>query len=72
MKAAAWRSLMMFDLFVIDLCWKTTMLSCVATSCKELYQCNPALPSGYYNIVTPQGVERVYCEMNTTNCGNTT
>ena len=44
----------------------------VATSCKELYQCNPALPSGYYNIRTPQGVERVYCEMNTTNCGNIT
>ena len=44
----------------------------VATSCKELYQCNPALPSGYYNITTPQGVERGYCEMNTTNCGNIT
>ena len=42
------------------------------TSCKELYQCNPALPSGYYNIWTPQGVERVYCIMNTTNCGNIT
>ena len=55
------------------------MLSCcnilcerVATSCKELYQCNPALPSGYYNIWTPQGAERVYCIMNTTNCGNIT
>ena len=44
----------------------------LTTSCKELHQCNPALPSGYYNIVTPQGVERVYCEMNTTNCGNIT
>ena len=43
-----------------------------ATSCKELYQCNPALPSGYYNITTPQGAERVYCEMNTTNCGSMT
>ena len=42
------------------------------TSCKELYQCNPATPSGYYNISTPQGEERVYCEMNTTNCGNIT
>ena len=42
----------------------------VATSCKELYQCNPALPSGYYNITTPQGAERVYCKMNTTNCGD--
>ena len=43
-----------------------------SSSCKELYQCNPALPSGYYNITTPQGVERVYCDMNTTNCGNIT
>ena len=42
------------------------------TSCKVLYQCNPALPSGYYNITTPQGVERVYCDMNTTNCNNIT
>ena len=42
------------------------------TSCKELYQCNHALPSGYYNITTPQGAERVYCVMNTTNCGNIT
>ena len=44
----------------------------IATSCKELYQCNPALPSGYYNITTPQGVERVYCDMGTNNCGNIT
>ena len=44
----------------------------VATSCKQLYQCNPALPSGYYNITTPQGVEKVYCVVNTTNCGNIT
>ena len=42
------------------------------TSCKELYQCNPATPSGYYNITTPQGVERVYCQMDITNCGNIT
>ena len=41
-------------------------------SCKELYRCNPNTPSGYYNITTPQGVERVYCEMNTTNCGSIT
>ena len=41
----------------------------VATSCKELYQCNPALPSGYYNITTPHGAKRVYCDMDTTNCG---
>ena len=42
----------------------------IVTSCKELYQCNPALPSGYYNITTPQGAERVYCVMNTSNCGD--
>ena len=55
-------------------CCNTLSSECerVATSCKELYQCNPALPSGYYNITTPQGVERVYCDMNTTNCGNIT
>ena len=34
----------------------------IATSCQELYQCNPAAPSGHYNIRTPQGVERVYCK----------
>ena len=44
----------------------------LSTSCKELYQCNPELPSGYYKIMTPQGVERVYCKMNTTNYGNIT
>ena len=44
----------------------------IITSCKELHQCNPALPSGYYNITTPQGAERVYCVLNTTNCGNIT
>ena len=55
-------------------CCNTSSSECerVATSCKELYQCNPALPSGYYNITTPQGAERVYCVMNTTNCGNIT
>ena len=42
------------------------------TSCKVLYQCNPALPSGYYHIWTPQGVKRVYCEMDTTDCGDIT
>ena len=55
-------------------CCNTSSSECerVATSCKELYQCNPALPSGYYNITTPQGAERVYCDMNTANCGNIT
>ena len=55
-------------------CCNTSSSECerVATSCRELHQCNPALPSGYYNITTPQGAERVYCDMNTTNCGNIT
>ena len=44
----------------------------IATSCRELYQCNPSIPSGYYSFRTLQGVERVYCEMATTNCGNIT
>jgi len=52
----------------------TQLLQCAAIydSCKELHECNPALPSGYYNIRTPQGAERVFCEMNTRNCGNIT
>ena len=58
------------EIRILSYCNK--LCECVATSCKELYQCNPALPSGYYNITTPQGVERVYCEMNTDNCGNIT
>ena len=29
----------------------------MAVSCQELYQCNPALPSGYYNITPTQVVE---------------
>ena len=49
-----------------------TLCERFATSCKELYECNPALPSRYYNIWTPQGVERVYCVMSTANCGNIT
>ena len=42
------------------------------TSCKELYQSNPALPSGKYNIKPRQKKKRVYCEMNTINCGDIT
>ena len=43
-----------------------------STSCKELYQCNPALPSGYHQVWTLQGKKTVYCEMNISNCGNIT
>ena len=44
----------------------------IPTSCKVLFQCNPALPSGYYNISTPKGVKSVYCNMSTSNCGDIT
>ena len=53
----------------------TQLLKCyqpkaTPTSCKELHQCDPTTPSGHYNINTPQGVKRVYCEMETNNCGD--
>ena len=44
----------------------------IATSCKDLHQCNPSISSGYHKIRTPQGFKRVYCEMETNNCGNIT
>ena len=37
------------------------------SSCKEVYE-NNCTESRYYNILTPRGVKRVYCEMNGTNC----
>ena len=43
-----------------------------APSCKVIYQHNPNTPSGYYWISTDVGPQRLYCEMNTTRCGNTT
>ena len=48
---------------------KKELLKCAfRSSCKELYECDPKLPSDYYEIWTPKGVKRVYCEMNGTNC----
>ena len=41
----------------------------VPTSCKELYQCNPTTPSGYYDIRTPHGQKRVFCKIDNTDCG---
>ena len=43
----------------------------VSTSCKELYQCNPTTPSGYYYIRMPRAHEwkRVFCKMDNMNCG---
>ena len=44
-----------------------------ATSCKEIYQCSPTAPSGYYWVRNATGdATQVFCEMNTTNCGNIT
>ena len=43
-----------------------------ATSCKEVQQCNSSAPSGYYWIRSGEGVVRVYCVMETKNCGNIT
>ena len=42
-----------------------------AASCKEIYDCNPNSPSGYYwRDSSPP--ELMYCAMNLTRCGNTT
>ena len=42
-----------------------------ATSCKEIYDCNPNSPSGYYwRVNSSPGL--MYCAMNLTRCGNTT
>ena len=44
-----------------------------ATSCKEIYECNSTAPSGYYWVRNATGsATQVFCEMNTTNCGNIT
>ena len=44
-----------------------------ATSCKAIYECNPTAPSGYYWIRNATGsTVQVFCQMNTTNCGNIT
>ena len=43
-----------------------------ATSCKEIYHCNPTAPSGYYWISTTTGTLQVYCQMDTNSCGNIT
>ena len=43
-----------------------------ATSCKEIYDCNPTAPSGYYWVNTTTGPSQAYCQMETNNCGNIT
>ena len=55
------------------LCIKGQYASFPATSCKEIYDCNPNTPSGYYWIsgIGDQPL-RLYCEMRTTRFGNIT
>ena len=44
-----------------------------ATSCKEIYECNPTAPSGYYWVSNATGgATQVFCMMNTANCGDIT
>ena len=43
-----------------------------ATSCKEILDCHPTAPSGYYWVNTTTGPLQVYCQMDTNNCGNIT
>ena len=54
-------------------CIKGQYASFPAISCKEIYDCNPNTPSGYYWISgTGHQPLRLHCEMNTTRCGNIT
>ena len=43
-----------------------------ASSCKEIYDCDPSTPSGSYWVSTTTGPVQVFCEMETNNCGNIT
>ena len=44
-----------------------------ATSCREIYECDPTTPSGNYLIRTATGgAIQVYCQMSTTKCGDIT
>ena len=39
-------------------------------SCQEILHCFPSAPSGYYQILVPNGsLVQVYCDMEGTNCG---
>ena len=57
------------------ICIKGQYASFPATSCKDIYDCNPNTPSGYYWVLlmsTNGQPQRLYCEMNTTRCGDIT
>lgn len=43
-----------------------------AGSCKDIHKCDPTAPSGYYWISTTSGPAQVFCQMNTSSCGNIT
>ena len=43
-----------------------------ATSCKEIHDCDPTAPSGYYWVNTTTGPLQVHCQLETNNCGNIT
>ena len=43
-----------------------------AASCKDIHECDPTAPSGYYWIRTIIGPEHVFCQMNTSSYGNIT
>ena len=44
--------------------------ACKNTTCKEIFNCFPSAPSGYYQIHAPNGsAVQVYCDMEGTNCG---
>ena len=52
-------------------CPQIFLRATTATSCKEIYDCNPNSPSGYYwRVNSSSGL--MYCAMNLTRCGNTT
>ena len=60
------------DVWKLLIC-KGTIENNPATSCKEIYQCNPTAPSGYYWVRNATGgATQVFCMMNTTDCGNIT
>ena len=43
-----------------------------ATSCKEIHECDPTAPSGFYWVNTTTAPLQVYCQMETNNCGDIT
>ena len=42
-----------------------------AMSCKEVFQCNPDSPDGYYHLLVDNNIELVYCRKTCGNCNST-